>query len=213
LPTPWNTDPPGSQATVRERLTTLALEMIDEAPRRPTPSVDMARGWHRRIFIGVAPLDAYAGNIRDSDPDLPDLFGYEVRVGNRPGLPSADVPQALDGFQRAVQQAAVVLDAAIAGGGAPSEPSELEAVLTLCGQAHGEWIRIHPFANGNGRTARLWSRWFALRYGLPPFVRLMPRPFGDLYAGAAAKSMDGDHGPTIRLFHTMLDIALKGLDG
>jgi len=184
--------------------------MIDEAPQRHLPTVDLAREWHRRIFMGVAPLDAYAGNIRDSDADLPDLFGYEVQVGNRPGLPSAEVPQALDGFQRAVQQATAVLDAAVVQGNVPSQPAELEAILTLCGQAHGEWIRIHPFANGNGRTARLWTRWLALRYGLPPFLRLMPRPIGDLYAGAAARSMDGDHGPTIRLFHTMLDLALRG---
>lgn len=187
--------------------------MIDEAPQRHLPTVDMARAWHRRIFMGVALLDAYAGNIRDSDPNLPDLFGYEVQVGSRPGLPSAEVPQALDGFQRAVQQASAALDAAVAQGNVPSQPAELEAILTLCGQAHGEWIRIHPFANGNGRTARLWTRWFALRYGLPPFVHLMPRPFGDLYAGAAAKSMDGDHRPTIRLFHTMLDLVLRSLDG
>jgi len=184
--------------------------MIDEAPRRLTPSVDMAREWHRRIFIGVAALDAYAGNIRDSDPALPDLIGYEVRVGNRLGLPSTDVPRALEGFEQAVQRATAVLDAAIPLGEAPSDPAQVEAVLTLCGQAHGEWIRIHPFANGNGRTARLWTRWVALRFGLPPFVRLMPRPLGDLYAGASAKSMDGDHRAIIGLFHTMLDLALKG---
>jgi fido (protein-threonine AMPylation protein) len=187
--------------------------MIDEAPGRAIPTVAMALEWHRRIFAGVAPVDAYAGNIRDSDPALPDLIGYEVRVGNRPGLPSADVPQALGGFEQAVQQATAVLDAAIPPGEAPSDPAQIEAFLTLCGQAHGEWIRIHPFANGNGRTARLWTRWIALRYGLPPFVRLMPRPYGDLYAGASAKSMDGDHQAITRLFHTMLDIALKGPDG
>ena len=187
--------------------------MIDEAPRRVTPTIDMVREWHRRIFVGVAPLDTYAGNIRDSDPALPDLIGYEVRVGNRTGLPSADVPQALIGFEQAVQQATAVLDAAIPSGEAPSDPGQVEAFLTLCGQAHGEWIRIHPFANGNGRTARLWTRWIALRYGLPPFVRLMPRPYGDLYAGASARSMDGDHSAITRLFHTMLDIALKGPGG
>lgn len=58
-------------------------------------------------------------------------------------------------------------------------------MLTLCAYAHGEWIRIHPFANGNGRTARLWANWCALRYGVPPFVKLKPRPEGDLYATAS----------------------------
>ena len=183
--------------------------MIDEAPRRLTPTIGVALEWHRRIFIGVAPLDTYAGNIRDSDPALPELIGYVVRVGNRTGVASADVPEALASFEQAVQRATSVLDAAIAPGDTPSDPGQVQAFLTLCGQVHGEWIRIHPFANGNGRTARLWTRWIALRYGLPPFVRLMPRPYGDLYAGASAKSMDGDHRAITRLFHTMLDIALR----
>ena len=33
-----------------------------------------------------------------------------------------------------------------------------------------EWIRIHPFANGNGRIARLWVNSIAMRYDLRPRV-------------------------------------------
>lgn len=77
--------------------------------------------------------------------------------------------------------------------------------MTLCSYAHGEWVRIHPFANGNGRTARLWANWCALRYNLPPFVRLKPRPQGNLYARAAASSMAGDHRSMVAVFAEMLD--------
>jgi len=75
--------------------------------------------------------------------------------------------------------------------------------------AHGEWARIHPFANGNGRTARLWANWCALRYGLPLFVRLRPRATGSLYAAAAADSMAGDHRATISLFAAWLEERLR----
>ena len=71
----------------------------------------------------------------------------------------------------------------------PSTENELLAVIELAAIAHGEWVRIHPYANGNGRTARVWANWVAMRYGLPPFVRIKPRPDGLLYAQGAQRSM------------------------
>lgn len=67
-----------------------------------------------------------------------------------------------------------------------------------------EWVRIHPFANGNGRTARLWANSLALRYGLPPFMSVRPRPGGD-YEVACAYAMQGDWEPMAAVFHQMLD--------
>ena len=208
MPAPWDADPPGADGILRERLAALALEMLEEAPSRLMPTAAMAVDWHRRLFEGIPPIDYYAGNVRDSDPALPELDGYNVMVGDRLGLPAEAVPAALTAFEERVQRATAVLDGVVAPGGAPRTTADLDGVITLCAQAHGSWVRIHPFANGNGRTARLWARWLGLRYGLPGFIRLMPRPLGDLYAGAARRSMDGDDGPTIRLFHTLLDIAL-----
>ena len=98
-----------------------------------------------------------------------------------------------------------VLDAEIPVGRYPDDPDQLLSLLTLLAYAHGEWVRIHPFANGNGRTARLWANWCALRYNLPAFVRLKPRPEGSLYANAAAASMGGDHQRMIVVFAEMLD--------
>lgn len=75
--------------------------------------------------------------------------------------------------------------------------------------SYGEWARIHPFANGNGRIARLWANWCAMRYGLPPFLRLRPRPEGDRYARAAGDSMAGDHRATVSLFADWLEERLR----
>jgi len=78
------------------------------------------------------------------------------------------------------------------------------SILRLMAIAHGEWVRIFPFANGNGRTARLWANWVAARYGLPVFVQVKPRPAALLYAGAAMASMRGDHSAMTTVFHDML---------
>lgn len=98
-----------------------------------------------------------------------------------------------------------MLDPVISVNGRPADAMQLRAVLAACAYAHGEWVRIHPFANGNGRTARLWANWCALRCGLPPFVRLKPRPEGSLYATAAALSMRGEHQAMVAVFADMLD--------
>ncbi len=164
----------------------------------------MAQGWHRDTYQTVElPVPYYAGEIRDSDASYPELYGYEVRVGPTRGVSSEHVPQELVGFETRMSDAVARLDSAIHSGSKPTDQEELRSVLTLCAFAHGEWVRIHPFANGNGRTARLWANWCALRYGLPAFVRAKPRPDGDSYARAAARSMRGDHVPMVDVFIDM----------
>ena len=79
----------------------------------------------------------------------------------------------------------------------------LAAVLDLAAWAHCEWARIHPFANGNGRTARLWANALLLRYGIPPVLRPRPRPGGG-YARASARAMKGEWRPMAALLREML---------
>ena len=58
------------------------------------------------------------------------------------------------------------------------------------------------FLNGNGRTARLWANCIAMRYGLPPFVRLRPRP-DDAYGHASEEAMQGRWQATAPVFRQM----------
>jgi hypothetical protein len=66
------------------------------------------------------------------------------------------------------------------------DADQLAAIVDLCAWIHAEWVRIHPFANGNGRTARLWANCLALRYDLQPFIRLRPW-LNSGYAAAGTK--------------------------
>lgn len=210
MPIPWNDDPPGAAPRIQRNLDDLVRRLTAAAPRRLPPTADLARQWHRETFAGVdLPVPYYAGEVRDDDPEYPELVGYEVAVGLRSGTPSHRVPAELSRFEARMQRAVERLDDALPAGERPRDAAILGSVISLCAHAHGEWARIHPFANGNGRTARLWAIWCALRYGLPIFVRLQPRPAGHRYARAAADSMLGDHRATVSLFADRLEAALR----
>jgi Fic family protein len=206
----WNEDDPRDAVALVQNLTRLLRLIADQAHLRQLPTVSMAQEWHRRIYAGIKlPVPYYAGGIRDSDTKLPELYGYEVRIGAQSGVESRYVPAELEGFEVAMQEAVAKLDAAIPASERPDNAGKLQSVLTLCSYAHGEWVRIHPFANGNGRTARIWANWSALRYGLPPFVRLKPRPEGYFYAKASAISMRGEHQTMVAVFADMLAGSLR----
>lgn len=182
-------------------------------PARVTSTVSLAHDWHRAIFAGVGSVPAanYLGTPRGSaDPDLAD---YEVELADpftgqvlAQGVPAAAVAGELAAFDAALATATDTLDPVMPLGQPPANSNELRAVVELAAVVHGEWVCIHPYANGNGRTARTWANWVAMRYGLPPFVRIKPRPDGLLYGQAAQRSMGlppdfrGDHDLTVSVF-------------
>jgi fido (protein-threonine AMPylation protein) len=210
----WNDDPPGSESHIQTNLRAVGEEILALASRREQPSVAMAQGWHGRIYEDVElPVPYYAGEVRDSDQRYPELIGYEVRVGRIFGAASSEVPVELARFEASARAAVIGLDAQILVGRKPTTPAELQAVLLLAAILHGEWVRIHPFANGNGRTARLWAIWAVARYGLPPFIRLRPRPSGSGYAAAAFASMARRHTLMAAVFGEMLSEYLRNGPG
>ena len=131
------------------------------------------------------------------------LETVQVRVGSKYGVDSAEVSTELTRFQTKLQTLVEELDRLLPIGQEPNV-DQLAAIIDLCAWVHAEWVRIHPFANGNGRTARLWANSVAMRYGLPPFVHLRPRPDAG-YAQAGAKAMQGDWKATVAVFRRLLD--------
>lgn len=213
----WNTDSPGSDGQISTNVRAVMGAIAADAPNRRRPNLAMAARWHRALYEGLAvPSTSYRGNPRNSDPAHPDLIGYEVRVGAKEGLPSAQVPDALTRFISQLRRAVQAFDGVLPVGVAPSTDADVLDVVTLAAYAHGEWVRIHPFANGNGRTARIWANWVAMRYGLPPFVVVKPRPAGGDYEAAAMASMGapplftGNHDPMTAVFVDLLHECTDG---
>lgn len=171
----------------------------DEALSRISPSVELVRDWHLKTMAGLAVPDSrYVGSFRGESG----LEGCEVQIGAYTGVPSMLVEQELEEFEQTLEKAVSVLDQLIPQGDTPNTKDQLNAVIELCAWAHAEWVRIHPFANGNGRTARIWAGFIAMRYGLPPFVKLRPRPDRG-YGAACGKAMEGNWAPTAQVFRRM----------
>jgi len=195
----WDEDSP----QLRRNLQRVLEEIVDQAEQRETPTVEIARRWQRLFMHGLKAEPRYVGAFRGE----PGLERTGVKIGRYRGAPAARVSQELKEFEEKLQAAVAGLDLDIPIG-AKLNRDQRDAVIYLCAWAHAEWVRIHPFANGNGRTARLWANFLALRYGLPPFVRLRPRP-NDGYEEAGAKAMQGDWLPTATVFRRLLDRFLK----
>lgn len=199
----WDEDSPKLRKNLAHVLGTLRRSAKERTP----PSIEQAREWQRLFMDGLDADDAkYVGAFRGE----PGLENVQARIGTQYGVPAASVTEELREFQVTLQKGIGSLDEILLPGHVLTA-DELGAVIVLCAWTHSEWVRIHPFANGNGRTARLWSNSIALRYGLPPFVRLRPRPDGG-YGAAGAQAMLGNWEPTAKVFHKMLNDLLNELE-
>ncbi|KAF0095811.1 MAG: filamentation induced By CAMP protein Fic [Puniceicoccaceae bacterium 5H] len=196
----WDEDSP----QLRDNLRALLRAIRDAARRREALSVETIREWHRLMLDRLTPPNPHwSGAFRGE----PGLEGIEVRVGRGHGLPAKKVHAALQHFEERLDKLVSYLDHHIEAG-TKLDGDKISAVLHACAWAHAEWVRIHPFANGNGRSARLLANALAMRYGLPPFARLRPRP-NDGYGEAAAAAMRGDSSPTLAWMQLALRTALE----
>ena len=192
----WDEDSP----RLRQNLARILEEIAEQAEARTTPGLETARRWQNLFMEGLKAEHArYVGAFRGE----PGLEKTRARIGRHYGVPPGKVAAELRVFERRLQAAVAHLDKILPVGAEPNA-DELAAVVDLCAWAHAEWVRIHPFANGNGRTARLWANFLAMRYALPPFIRLRPRP-DDGYGAAAARAMQGEWKPTTLVFRRFLD--------
>ena len=185
---------------LRQNLTNLLRQIRDESRERHSLNSETIRRWHASVMQGLDVPVANASGAFRGEHGMEDIG---VRVGREQGVPPDEVADALSRFDRKLRQIVDELDGLIPAGELPSSDL-LPAVLEVCAWAHAEWVRVHPFANGNGRTARLLANALAMRYGLPPFVRLRPRPGGD-YGVVCEAAMRENWRPTAETFRAMCD--------
>lgn len=215
----WNDDWPGDLARIQQNAAELIRSLAHQAPDWSViPGVDEVLDWHTRLYQGCrVPVDGYVGHFR-GDPTVTELVGYEVGVGRlqpdglpeKVGVYSKDLAAGILTLLAQIAAAIRKLDSALDPGARPVTKEAVKAVVLLAARVHGEWVRLHPFANGNGRTARVWANVVALRYSLPAFVLVKPRPGDAAYRRVGIASMGrpphfiGDNRPVTALFARML---------
>jgi len=170
-----------------ERVASKIVIQADESHKIPTLS-DIER-WHRDLYSPVADPPVRAGKIRcqGKHPAL----NVPVSIGDKHGCLPAIVPFVMATYCGKLRQRIQDLDTRIAS---LEDGEDLEEIASLVAWAHGEFARIHPFCDGNGRMSRLIANILLLRYDTPYQLTYRPRPSGD-YGVCGRASMDGDHEP------------------
>ncbi len=198
----WDEDSPRLRRNLRKLLT----EIRDQAFARGEIGVADSQKWHRMMMEGLSTPDQRMVGIFRGSESLSDI---EVVVGSYPGVAAAKVAAETARFETRLRRLMQHLDTSISPE-AELNSDQLSAVIEACAWVHTEWVRIHPFANGNGRIARLWANAIAMRYNLPPFISLRPRPnFG--YETASGEAMLGNRKPTVAAFRRMLDAFIRNM--
>jgi len=180
-------------------------ELIQHALSTEPLDASRVAQWHKDCFLGLSYvsvtdeclLGAYRGtnHLR--------LKNMRVSVGGIDGAAPHEVKEELVRFFGQLQKRMSSLAAKIKIDEDKSK-EELRQIVEVAGWAHGEWVRIHPFANGSGRTARLIANWVLSRFRLLPVVGIRPRPEHP-YGPAAVASMRGDHSKITQFIMDLLE--------
>ncbi|HYW09163.1 MAG TPA: Fic family protein [Longimicrobium sp.] len=190
---PWsderNADPPLAAEMRSRRELALAAALSGAGPDFAAGATRALRHWHRELFAGTAPLDAYAGGLR-SDTAEPCLR-RNVTVEGRLATDWRELPAAMDELDRGVASRLAAADDARARADVEWPVVAIGAVAWVM----GEVLRIHPFLNGNGRISRLAMHVLLHRYGLrAPRVEVTPAP-ARIWSELARHAVGGDARP------------------
>ena len=186
----WSDDIPANRASEFDECLTLVYRNVLAVARRMIISHEQPSLWHRALFSNFVPVVYYAGNYRQNDSTRICLK-QDVHVGGIPGCDYQRVLQrVVDLFEKlriSVAQTELIW-------GNLSRPERAKRLALMLAAFIGEFIRIHPFINGNGRISRLLWAWGLMRFGIPVQCRVSPRP-GPPYPDLMAEAMKGNDIP------------------
>jgi fido (protein-threonine AMPylation protein) len=220
----WHEDDSRNLSIIQSNAAQLITELSATAHERTALTREELCRWHARLYAGChVPIPGYVGHFR-GDPAVKALIDYEVGLGTR--LKDGNLEKMGVWANRVNDEMAAVLtglnavfadlDARLPVGKPPSTADQILQVISFAALAHGEFLRVHPFANGNGRIGRLLVAFICLRYGVPMFLHIKPRPESDDYLRASRDSMGrppdfvGNHTTTTAVFAHMLADVLEG---
>jgi fido (protein-threonine AMPylation protein) len=220
----WHEDDPKNLSLIQSNAAQLITELRTTAHERTLLTPEELCRWHARLYAGCdVPAPGYLGHFR-GDPAVKQLIDYEVGLGARlkdgnlekMGVWASRVNDEMAAVLTGLNAVFSDLDARLLVGKSPSTADQILQVISFAALAHGEFLRVHPFANGNGRIARLLVAFICLRYGVPMFLHIKPRPESDDYLRASRDSMGrppdflGNHTTTTAVFAHMLANVLEG---
>ncbi len=135
---------------------------------------------HLTLFTGLAPhgFQYYAGNYRGSHHRC--LKNYEVKIDGDPlvGTKAVKVKNEIERLGKLIVASVEKIDQALGELRRPMTPAQrATAVVKLACSAFVTYLTVHPYADGNGHTARalLWVLLFRFGY-LPNEWTIEPRP-------------------------------------
>jgi hypothetical protein len=214
----WHEDDSRNLSRIQNNAAQLITELRASAADRTLPTRAELCRWHARLYAGCdVPVASYVGHFR-GDPAVKELIDYDVGLGVRlkdgnlekMGVWARQVSDEMEAVLAGLRAVFVELDARLPVGKPPTAPDPILALISFTALAHGECLRVHPFANGNGRIARLLVAFICLRYGLPMFLHIKPRPESEDYVRASRDSMGrppdfaANHTSTTPVFARML---------
>ena len=223
----WQEDNSENLSLIQSNAAQLIMELRAGAADRTLPTRETLCYWHARLYAGCdVPVAGYLGHFR-GDPTVKELLDYEVGLGSRlndgnlekMGVWARRVSNEIDGVLAGLHAVFAELDALLPVGKPPNTADQILEVISFAALAHGEILRVHPFANGNGRIARLLVAFICLRYGVPMFLHIKPRPETEDYIRASRDSMGrppdyvGNHTTTTSVFAHLLADVLAGEPG
>ena len=157
---------------------------------------------HKRLFCNLTPPDAsyYAGHYRGEEFSCLKFNKVGIRGDPRVGYAPHLVPGHMMDLFRVIRASMVGLDSGflLPHSQLPMRDKILYAVIAVC-KVFEQFLRIHPYVNGNGHAARF-IIWAMLgRYGIWPIrFPVDPRPSDPPYTDCITAYRRGDPQPLER---------------
>jgi len=142
--------------------------------------------WHFVMCKRVAP-SYYAGNFRQIHPEMPCL-ALPISFGSWSGADASMVRPLVVEIIRRMELDFSDYDREWAN---MTHEQRLRRFSLIVATLLGDFIRVHPFINANGRTSRLLWSWALARYGQPAQCAIADRPavpYADLMNLAVAQN-------------------------
>ncbi len=195
-------DHPDSRTVLPARVKEALLLLVSGQMDSRATALD-SRPLHFRLFSELTPLghDYFAGHYRGEQYRCLEHYAVTVPSDPRVGAPPSVVAYWLNQLSFIVRAGLDTLD----GDWTLSGQERLRYLIVFACRVFEMFLRIHPYANGNGHAARFIIWCMLGRYGhWPRRWSVEPRPPDPPYSDFIKRYRDGDKAPLEHFVASML---------